>query len=111
MMFVVTASPCKFKGMNHGVSDLDFSIQSYHAAVPYKNLDSVQNALIQENIIDFEGPNPNQHLNSKNVESFNNTTPSGTLVQGHTENSPDDPLQKDDELAKRIEDAILISLL
>jgi len=73
-------------------------------------LDSVENAIVQENIIDFEGPNPNHHLNSKTVKSFNNSTASGALVRGHTQTDPDDPNQKDDELASLIEEAMILSI-
>jgi hypothetical protein len=68
------------------------------------------NAIVQDNLIDFGGPNPNHHLNSRNVRSFNNTTASGILVRGHTETNPDVPDQKDDELAVRIEDALWLSI-
>jgi hypothetical protein len=73
-------------------------------------LDGLRNAIVQENIIDFGGPNPNHHLYSENVRSFNNTTASGMLVRGHKETYPDDPQQRDDELASRIEDAMVLSL-
>lgn len=71
---------------------------------------SVEKGIIQENIIDLDDANPIQHLHSKDVKSFNNTTASGALVRGHDATPPENLSQKDDELATLIEDAIVLSL-
>jgi hypothetical protein len=72
-------------------------------------IDSTENGIAEQNIIDFEHPNPLWRLHSKNVRFFNNTTASGTLIRGHEITSPD-PSQKDDELATLIEDAMLLAI-
>jgi hypothetical protein len=72
-------------------------------------LDSVENGLVSENIVDFEGPHPIQHLFSKNVNYSNNSTASGSLVQGHDSSPPEDPNQKSDELTTAIEDAMTMA--
>jgi len=72
-------------------------------------IDSVDGALIQENIIDVEDPNPIQYLHSQNVKSFNNATAAGVLIRGHLSTSPETN-QKDDDWATVIEDAMVLSL-
>jgi hypothetical protein len=74
-------------------------------------LDSVENGIVSENIIDFEGPNPLQHLFSRNVNYSNNSTGSGSLVQGHDSTPPEDPNQRTDELTTAIEDAMTMAFL
>jgi len=74
------------------------------------NLDSVENAIVEENIVDLGNPNQIQHLWSLNVNSLNNTTASGKLLRGHSRTPPEILNQKDDELATLIEDAMVLSL-
>ncbi len=73
-------------------------------------LDSVGEGLIQENIIDVESQPPIRYQDSKTVRSFNNSTASGTLVRGHSQTAPEDPNERDDELATLIDDAVMLAL-
>jgi hypothetical protein len=59
-----------------------------------------------DNVIDLISTVPFQHSGCKNVKAFNNRTPSGDLIQGYDTTT----LNKDDELATRIEDAQLLGL-
>ena len=67
---------------------------------------SYENVIIEDNVIDLISTVPFQHSGCKNVKAFNNRTPSGDLIQGYDTTT----LNKDDELATRIEDAQLLGL-
>jgi hypothetical protein len=69
-------------------------------------LDSCEKAIVEDNTIQLDNPNPIVHLNSGEVRYFNNQTPSGAAIRGYNVVKS----SREDELETKIEDALVLAL-
>jgi hypothetical protein len=73
-------------------------------------LTSCRNALVEGNIMSLANPVPVFHRYSDAVHYANNRSPAGDLIQGNLQTFNPSTFTKVDELATRIEDAMIVSL-
>jgi len=68
-----------------------------------------EDAIVEDNVVDVDAPNPLRHYNSKSVRYFNNRTSSGLLLRGAEENNNLQVIGIASELTTDIEDALLLT--
>ena|SRR5436190_16725884 len=74
------------------------------------DLSYCEDALVESNIVDLAIAEPIRHSNSNSVRYFQNTNPSGQLIQGRFV-PPAGPSMKQDELTTFVEDAATLCIL
>ena len=69
-----------------------------------------ESAIVEDNIVDLDAPNPIRHYNCKSIRYFNNRISSGALLQGAEEDIALHVIRILPELTNDVEDALLLSM-